>query len=265
MELLQQQQLPQPVELGARILAAQAGDELGVVQQLLAAPVAALRARLRGVDAAVVLEVQLADDDRPIAGLCLERVEELLARARLRARQALQIGRAAQRLEHGAGRPSPAVAVPEHQHARARVVVIAVLACDLEQLRHAHVAVVGVGRRVVREHLAAVVALPHERVVLGPVEAVPRELLREEARDARLAQDLRQLARVAERVGAPELAVTTPELALEPALAVQELAHERLARRQVAVGLDPAAADGHPLPALDRRPDPRPRAPGRAP
>ena len=34
-----------------------------------------------------------------------------------------------------------------------------------------------------REHLAAVVPLPHERVVLGAVEAVPRKLLRQEALD----------------------------------------------------------------------------------
>ena len=110
-----------------------------------------------------------------------------------------------------------------------------------------------------REHLAAVVALPHERVVLRLVEAVPRQLLREEARDAGLAQDLRELPGVAECVRAPELAVAPAELALEPALAVQELAHERLARRQVAVGLDPAAADRHELTALDGRAQPPPQ------
>ena len=128
--------------------------------------------------------------------------------------------------------------------------MVLVVARGLEQLGHADVAVVGVGRRVVREHLAAVVALPHERVVLGPVEAVPRQLLRQEARDAGLAHDLRQLPGVAERVRAPELAVAPAELRLEPALAVQELPHERLARREVAVGLDPAAADRHELAAL---------------
>ena len=45
-ELLQQEQLPQPVELGARVVAAQAREELGVVKGLLAAAVAPLRARL---------------------------------------------------------------------------------------------------------------------------------------------------------------------------------------------------------------------------
>ena len=57
------------------------------------------------------------------------------------------------------------------------------------------VAVVGVGGREVGEHLAAVVALPDERVLVGPVEPVPRELLREEARHACAADKLRQLAR----------------------------------------------------------------------
>ena len=257
-ELLQQQQLPEALELLAGMVAAQAGEELGVVQCPLSAPVAALRARLRGVDAAVVLEVQLTDDDGTVGALGLERSEELLARARRGAREALEVGRAPERLEHRPRRTPSPVAVAVDQQARARVVMVEVLARDLEQLRHADDAVVGVGRRIVREHLAAVVTLPHERVMVGPVEAVPRELLREEARDAGLAQDLRQLPGVAEGVRAPELAVAPAELALEPALAVQELARERLAGGQVAVGLDPAAADGDELPALDRRPDPLP-------
>ena len=51
------------IELVARIIVARRRQELGVVQQLLAHAVAALRERLRGEDAAVVLEVQLPDDD----------------------------------------------------------------------------------------------------------------------------------------------------------------------------------------------------------
>src|SRR6185295_15527750 len=41
-ELLQQEQLPQPVELVARVPGSEAGEELGVVQRALAPPVAAL-------------------------------------------------------------------------------------------------------------------------------------------------------------------------------------------------------------------------------
>src|SRR5439155_3199625 len=104
-------------------------------------------------------------------------------------------------------------------------------------LRDVGRAVVRIRRREVREDLAAVVSLPDERVVLGSVEPVPRELLREEARDAGPAHDLRQLAVEPERVGRPELRAAKPELALEEALPVEELPHERLARRQVEIRL----------------------------
>src|SRR2546423_9769050 len=109
------------------------------------------------------------------------------------------------------------------------------------------------------EHLAAVDSLPDEGVVVRLVEAVPRELLRQEARDPRSAQELRQLAVVPERVRRPELAAADPELALEEPLAVEELAHERLARRKVEVGLDPAAAGRHELAGRDLRADALPQ------
>ena len=64
--------------------------------------------------------------------------------------------------------------------------------------------------------------------------------------DAALAHDLRQLAVVAEHVGVPELAAAAAEALLEVALAVQELAQERLAGGDVAVRLDPRPADRHP-------------------
>ena len=129
--------------------------------------------------------------------------------------------------------------------------MVAVGAHVAAQLGDARLGVVRVGGREVREDLAAVDPLPRERVVLGRVEAVPRELLREEPRDPGLAHELRELAGVAEDVGLPELGAAPAELALEEALAVEELAGERLAGRQVAVGLDPRPADRRPLPARD--------------
>ena len=73
-ELLQEQQLPEPVELLARVRAsARDREKLGVVQCLLAAPVAAFHRGLRRVHAAVVLEVELADHDRPLGRLGFER------------------------------------------------------------------------------------------------------------------------------------------------------------------------------------------------
>ena len=131
MELLQQQQLPEPVELGARIVAAAATDEeLGVVQPLLARGGCRASSRACVVyDAAVVLEVQLADDDRPLAVLRLERVEELVAASRC-ACAAGPAGRARARSVSSivARRAAAAVAVAEDEQARPRVLVVLVVA-----------------------------------------------------------------------------------------------------------------------------------------
>ena len=259
-ELLQEEELPQAVELLARVVAARDGrEELGVVQRDLGAPVAALRARLGRVRAAVVLEVELAEDRRALARLRLERLEELRRRGHPRPRQALQIARAEHRLDHRARRPAAPVAVAVDEHRGPRVLVILVCPGALAQLRDRALARVRVGGREVRQHLAAVDPLPDERVVLGPVEAVPRELLRQEPGDPALAHDLRELAVVAEDVGVPELRAAPAEPLLEVPLAVQELPQERLARGDVAVGLDPGTADGHPAARVGERHDLRPQ------
>src|SRR5215211_6847711 len=114
------------------------------------------------------------------------------------------------------------------------------------QLGDRHLGVVGVGRWHVHEHLRAVDPRPCERVVRRLGELVPGQLLGEEAVDPRAAQDLRDLAVVAERVRGPELAAARAEALLQVALAVENLAHERLARRQVEVWLHPRAADDLP-------------------
>ena len=51
--------------------------------------------------------------------------------------------------------------------------------------------------------------------------------------------DLGQLGRVAERVRQPKLAAVVVEMLGKEALALQELAHKALARRNVAIHLDP--------------------------
>ena len=91
----------------------------------------------------------------------------------------------------------------------------------------------------------------------GCVEAVPGQLLGQEARDPRLAHQLRQLGGVAEDVRVPELRAAAAELGLEEALAVEELARQRLPGRQVAVGLDPGAADRDPAAGGDGLAHPR--------
>ena len=82
-------------------------------------------------------------------------------------------------------------AVAEHEQAAVGPAVVLVGADGAAQLGDRRLGVVGVGGREVGEHLAAVDALPRERMVLGLREAVPRELLRQEPRDARLAHELR--------------------------------------------------------------------------
>src|SRR5262249_47188625 len=118
-ELLKQEELPEAIELGVRIgTAAHDSDQLGVMQVLLGQAVCTLDERLRGVPAAVFLEVELADDDRPLVGFTLERAEELLRCALPCSRQSLQVARAADRLEHFARRPAAAVAPAVDEQAR---------------------------------------------------------------------------------------------------------------------------------------------------
>ena len=101
-------------------------------------------------------------------------------------------------------RPAAAVAPAEQSRLRADRVVVLEVARRAAQLGDGRLGVVGVGRREVREHRRAVDPDPAEGVVLGRVEPVPGELLREEAVDPGAAHDLRQLAVVAEHVGVPE-------------------------------------------------------------
>ena len=237
-------------------------EQLGVVQRALGAAARALRARLRRVGAAVVLEVELADHLGPL-GLLRERAEERLRLADRRARDVLQILDAGERLEHLGGRAAAAVAPAEHQQAVRRALVVLEVARRAAQLGDGRLGVVGVGGREVREHGRAVDADPAERVVVGRRVAVPGQLLGEEAADPGAAHDLRELAVVAEHVGVPEHLGAAAEFALEEALAVEELPHERLAGGQVAVGLDPRPADRQPLPAAHALADPRVE-PGRA-
>ncbi len=117
---------------------------------------------------------------------------------------------------------------------------------------------VRLGGREVGEHLAPVGPLPREGVELGLRETVPEELLREEARDAGAAHELRQLPVVAERIRAPELGAAHAEPRLEPALPVQELTDERFSGGDVAIRLDPGAARRDEAAAGHCRANPRP-------
>jgi hypothetical protein len=98
-------------------------------------------------------------------------------------------------------------------------------------------------------------------VVGEAVHLVPGDLLGEEVPDPGCRQHLREAGGVPEHVGQPEVVGVDAELVAEEAPAVDDLADQRLAGGDVAVGLDPHAADhleaplGHPL--ADALPDRR--------
>ena len=103
-------------------------------------------------------------------------------------------------------------------------------------------AVVLAGRRKVREHLGAVYALPPESIVGIEVVFRPAQLTGHKVIHVAQLHDLRQRGGIAEHVRQPEDAVVLAEFLAEELLAIQELAYQRFARRDVAVGLDPHAA-----------------------
>ena len=85
----------------------------------------------------------------------------------------------------------------------------------------------------------------------------PRQLLRKEILHPRPPDQLRVRPREAKRVRQPRRLAPPPKAALEVALPVEELPHERLARRHVRVVLDPRAADEVERAVRDLGPDAR--------
>lgn len=72
----------------------------------------------------MVLEVELADDDRQRVLICLEPLEERVDGLDARSRHALQVADAGERLDHPRGQAPAAVAVAEGQQAQARALVV---------------------------------------------------------------------------------------------------------------------------------------------
>ena len=251
-ELLGEHLPPQLVDVGRD--PARGRPQLDLAEQLLASAVAELGADLARQRAAVGLEVQLAaphGHGRAEMDLALDVVEELRRRTDLDPWRAVEVGQPACTFEHLARRTTAAVAVAERHQ---RPVAPPVLGEVLDRVRafgRRDLGVVRVDRREVGEDPGAVEAFPPERVVGEPVLLVPRQLLRHEACHPAGREHLWQAGRVAEHVGDPHLGAAPPEVLLEVALAVHDLADEALARGQVHVGLDPHPAGRHPLPALD--------------
>ena len=214
---------------------------------------AALTARLRGERSAVQLQVELAGPDRRV-GIFLEGLGEERGRGLERdARKALQVGRAADGGDHLAGGTAAAVAVSEGDERPGRSPGLGVGARRVDELGRRHLGVVGVDRREVGEQPGAVDPLPPERVMRETVGLIPRQLLGEHEPVPRQGGELRERCGIAEGVGHPHVLGLDPELVEEEALAVDHLTDKRLATREVAVRLDPQAADQHDPPRRDRR------------
>src|SRR6185312_14829122 len=160
------------------------------------------------------------------------------------------------RSDHHRVGPAAAVAVTEEIERLAGAVRVLVIRRVITQLRHARHAVISVGRRKMGEDFAAVEAAPEETVMRWRGEAIPRELLRQEAIHAGFTHQLRQLAGIAEHVRIPEDARALAECLFEIALAVEKLSRQRFAGWEIAVRFNPAAADRDPLAGLDLGADP---------
>ena len=225
------------------------------MQEVLAAAVALLGAELRGVGAAVQLEVELAVPDRGIGILGPCPVEELLRGAELDLRGALEVRGAAPGGHHLAGGPATPVAPAEEVDADAGAALLLEVALEIGELLAGEHPVVGVRRREVGEHAGPVEALPAEGVVGEGVDLVPGDLLGEEVVLPGERSDLRQRGGVAEGVRQPGLPCLDPELLEEEPLAGDELAGHGLGAGHVRVRLDPHAAHRHEAPGGDVAPD----------
>src|SRR5262245_15791572 len=176
------------------------GEKLGVMQELLAATIRPLRSRLARVCALVILVVELAHDAREIVHLFFDALEEDAGCADVRPRYSLEVMNTFERLDHPRRRPAAPVTMPERNETRPRSRVILEVSYAAAQLMDSRLGVVCVDRWKVRDDFRTVDALPDERVMRLLREAVIGELLSQKAPDTGSAEDLGELAVVAERV-----------------------------------------------------------------
>ena len=97
-----------------------------------------------------------------------------------------------------------------------------------------------------RQNPCPVNSLPFKGIVWHFVKFIPADLRRHKISDATFFHNLRQSSRVAEYIRKPENLIVRSEFLPEKALAIEELAHERLTGSQVAVCLEEHAALGLP-------------------
>ena len=161
------------------------------MEQIFAASVIEFILPLRGIRAPVTFEVQFADLDRQLFHVGFQPRKKLFRRSLRDAREPVHIARPAELLDHFPGRPAAAIPVAKEEVTFVGALQVFVVADIEQQFSHATGAVVGVGRREMGEHPAAVDAFPPKGVRLRFVNLVPRKFLRQEPVNAGPAHDLR--------------------------------------------------------------------------
>ncbi len=254
-ELAEEDTLPHVVDLllgiavGIVLEGGNGCEPLDLAQQVLRDTVVQLVVRLGSVGTSVQLEIQLTVPGDESVSLGLDAVEEVVdGRAHVDARKladgVADATQAAELLEVLPGGAAAAVALAEDEE-RGVVLVHGLVPLDASlDVAEFGTGRVGLGGRHVAHNLRAIQGDPVEGGVGEVVDVVPAQLLGQEAVHASEAAELRDLGRVSERVRQPEGLGAGAKVALEEALAVEELADEGLAAGHVGVVLDPAASDG---------------------
>ncbi len=246
-ELVQEHELPHGIERLLRIahcLLRQDGQQLQIHQSKLGFAVCALVSCHRGQCSSVILEVQLSFPDRKpftAADTLFQLIKESPRKRLTHFGDSLDAFFHTNRgLEHFPCRTAAAVAISvRYQNIIVDILVLVAhpAAHDRIGMQHSIVGckevldwLVDAQRRdQVCQYLRAVDSSPHHCIVGNLVELVPSKLCRHKVVNAALFHNLWQCTRVAKHVGQPQNAVIHAKLLLEKALAMHELAHERLA------------------------------------
>src|SRR5829696_3690209 len=259
-ELVEEERLPGGFELFALVIATvergQRGEGFRLEQTVLGLPVELLDPCLGGEGTPVQLEVELAGP--PWQPFSWELLEELIDVGHAEVWHRGVPFQAGVVLEHLLARAAAAVAPPEGEEALGVVALALEVAPGAVEILGSNVAVVVLAGvfEVVGDHRAPVYALPLVEVVGKLVGLAPVELVGEETLHPRAPEQLRQRRREPEGVGQPGHPRAMAELLLEVSLAIEHLAHHRLAGWDLAVRLHPRAAYGLPASLLDPPPYP---------